>query len=126
MRRQGQRQWAVGVLEEDGVAAQGVDRRRLDAAVAVGRQVVGAQGVDRDQDDRRAWETTAPAIRRQPASGAAQRIGHDRPVAAARGGQENCQQDRRESASGSWLRAHRPRSRRSWASMPRARSTSGP
>ena len=38
-------------LEEDGVAPQGVDRRRLDAAVAVGRQVVGAQGVDRDQEN---------------------------------------------------------------------------
>src|SRR5262249_10920645 len=38
------------------------DRRRVDEAIPVDRQVIGAQGVDRDQDHRRAGgEGDAPA-----------------------------------------------------------------
>ena len=46
---------------------EAVELRRLDGAVAVGGQVVGAKGVDRDQDDGRAGEgdrlRTLPAAR---------------------------------------------------------------
>ena len=52
VRREGQRRVAVGPLEEDGVLPEGVEGRRLHPPVAVGRQVVRAQGVDRDQDHR--------------------------------------------------------------------------
>ncbi len=53
VRRQGHRVVAVGSLEQQGVAAQRVDGRRRHAAIAVGRQVIGAQRVDRDQHHRR-------------------------------------------------------------------------
>ncbi len=43
----------VGVLEQPRVFDEGVDERRADLRVAVRRQVVGAQRVDRDQDDGR-------------------------------------------------------------------------
>src|SRR6185436_8464475 len=52
--RKRQRRRRVGVREEDRVAAQRVQVRRLDPLVAVCRQVVRAQGVDGDQDDGRA------------------------------------------------------------------------
>ena len=53
VRRERERRVAVRVLEHDRVALQPFDRRRLDPLVAVGRQAVGAQGVDRHQHDRR-------------------------------------------------------------------------
>lgn len=45
---------ADGALEENRVLAQRIESRRLDALVTVGRQMVGAQRVDGDQDDLRA------------------------------------------------------------------------
>jgi hypothetical protein len=44
----------VGVGEEDRVAAERVEVRRLDFVVAVHRQAIGAQGVDGDEDHRSA------------------------------------------------------------------------
>ena len=44
----------VRVAEEDGVIAEGVEGGSGDAGVAVGREVVGAEGIDGDEDDRRA------------------------------------------------------------------------
>jgi hypothetical protein len=54
VRRQRHRAVRVRVLEEDAVAAQRVDVRRLDFRVAIRRQAIGAQRVDGDEDDRRA------------------------------------------------------------------------
>ena len=51
MCRQGERSVGVGPLEEDRVGAQAVDGRGVDPVVAVGRQPIGAQGIDRDEDD---------------------------------------------------------------------------
>src|SRR5215471_20035152 len=56
MRRQRQRDLGDGVLEDDRVAGERVERRRLDALVTVGREVVGAKRVHTDQDDRRVGE----------------------------------------------------------------------
>ncbi len=53
VRRKGERRRRIGALVEDAVPPHGVDGRRLHPLVAVGRQVVRPQGVDRDQDDRR-------------------------------------------------------------------------
>ena len=53
VRRQGERDVAVGLLEEDGLSSQGRERRRFDARVAVERQVIRAEGVDDDEEDRR-------------------------------------------------------------------------
>ncbi len=52
--RERERSRRIGVLEKDGVAPQGIDRRGLHTLVAIGRQVVGTQGVDGDDDDGRA------------------------------------------------------------------------
>jgi hypothetical protein len=52
----------VGVLEEDGVLAESIEVRRLNTAIAVGRQVVGAKRVDRDEDDWGAAEDEAPLL----------------------------------------------------------------
>ena len=48
-----QRHVAVGVLEDDGIPGQCVQRRRRDAPVSIRREVVRAEGVDGDQDDGR-------------------------------------------------------------------------
>jgi hypothetical protein len=42
----------VGILEEDGVFAENVQVRGLNARVTVGRQAVGPQRVHRNEDDR--------------------------------------------------------------------------
>ena len=57
---QGQGDVGVRVLEEDRLLAEAVEVRGLHARVAVGRQVVGAQGVDGDEDDGRARELRRP------------------------------------------------------------------
>ena len=49
---------AVDALEEDGVAPQSVDVGGFDLAVTVGREVVRTQGIDRDEDHRRAREAS--------------------------------------------------------------------
>src|ERR1700682_529510 len=53
MRDEGERALRVSALEEDGVVAEGVDRGRGHARVAVCRQGIGAGRVGRDDDDRR-------------------------------------------------------------------------
>ncbi len=52
----GERQGGVGVgaPEEDRIASQGIDGGGLHLLVAVGRQTIGAQRVDRDENDGRA------------------------------------------------------------------------
>ena len=52
-RRFGPRCLAVGALEDDGFRGEPVDARRDRAAEAVGAEVVGAEGVDENQDQRR-------------------------------------------------------------------------
>ncbi len=69
VRRQRHRARAVGVLEEDGVAEEPVEVRRLEIAAAVGRQVVCTQRIDGDEHHGRARE------RRRPSSAA--RRGHE-------------------------------------------------
>jgi hypothetical protein len=54
-----QRDVAVRFLEEDGVLAKGGHVRRLDPAIAVHREVVGPEGVDRDDDNRCVREAEA-------------------------------------------------------------------
>ncbi len=88
-----QRLWRVRirVIEHDAVGGKRVDCRRLDLGVAVDRQVIGAQRVDRDQDDRSAdWRgrpRVAPAADRREGSarrgqnkdeGVSKRTGHKR------------------------------------------------
>jgi hypothetical protein len=53
MRRERERHGRVGVLEKDGVVAERVDRRRLHVFVPIGGQMIGAERVDGDEDDRR-------------------------------------------------------------------------
>ena len=53
VRDERQRTVRVGVLVQDGVGAQTVERRRLDLRVPIRRKVIGAEGVDGDEDDRR-------------------------------------------------------------------------
>jgi len=50
---------AVGALEEDGVPAEAVEVGGGTRRVPVGRKVVRAEGVDRDEDERRAREARA-------------------------------------------------------------------
>ena len=50
VRRQSQGNRRQGVLEDHGVLLQGVEARRLDVAIPVCGQVVGAEGVDRHED----------------------------------------------------------------------------
>ena len=52
--RQRLRRVRVGALEHDAVCGKRVDGGRLHLRVAVGRQMIGAQRVDRDEDDRSA------------------------------------------------------------------------
>ena len=52
VRRQRLRRVGVGALEDDAVGRERIDRRRLHLLVAVRRQVIGPQRVDRDEDDR--------------------------------------------------------------------------
>ncbi len=49
----GRRHRSDGVLEDDGLLGEGVDPRRRVAEVAVGTQMVGPRGVERDEDDVR-------------------------------------------------------------------------
>jgi hypothetical protein len=51
--REGHGTRAVGMPEQDRFAPQAVEVRRLDTAVAVGGQMIGAQRVDGDDDDGR-------------------------------------------------------------------------
>ena len=53
VRRERERHVRVGVREEDGIVAEPVEVRGLDAGVAVRGEVIRAQGVDRDHDHRR-------------------------------------------------------------------------
>jgi hypothetical protein len=48
-------------LEEDAVSRQRINRRRADLGVAVGRQSIRPQRIDRDQDDRSFSGRTASA-----------------------------------------------------------------
>jgi hypothetical protein len=50
------------VLEEDAVRAQAIDGGSLDAAVAVSRQAIRAQRVDRDQEHRRLVRRARQAV----------------------------------------------------------------
>src|SRR5215471_7541560 len=62
--RQSQRDVAVGVLEKDTVASQRIDRRCLDPRITVSGKMIGSQGIDRDQDDRRPRkDATAATVR---------------------------------------------------------------
>ena len=83
VRGEGQRTLAVGVLEEYRVALQGVDVRGLHPGVAVGGEVVGAEGVDGDQDHGSARELRrtggsrpAPGRQGQEDEGQARSHGH--------------------------------------------------
>src|SRR5207245_10998411 len=51
---------AVDVLEDDPLPGEDIDRRRAAPRVAVNRQVVGAQGVDRHEHDRRVGKRPGP------------------------------------------------------------------
>ena len=70
VRRKGERHVAVRPLEEDRVVPEGRERGRLDPAVAVEGEPVGAERVDADEDDGRAREAEA---RRPAVSGRSQR-----------------------------------------------------
>ena len=86
MRGQRQRHLAVRVLEEHGVAREGVEGRRLDAAVSIRRQVVGPQRVDRDEDDRRG--RPPPAGRREHGEERGRRRDAPTPAQRTRNGAE--------------------------------------
>src|SRR5213594_4020111 len=68
MRRQRQRTVTVEIVEDDPVAAEAVEDQRVAVPVTVQRKVIGAQGVDRDEDhrcvaiDARRRRTVATAI----------------------------------------------------------------
>ena len=51
VRRKRERTVAVGVVEQDRIALESVDVGRHDLGVTVGGEMIGAQRVDRDQDD---------------------------------------------------------------------------
>src|SRR5438552_5537220 len=51
MRRPGERNLRDGALEENAIAREGIGRRGLHLFCAVATDVVGANGVDRDQND---------------------------------------------------------------------------
>lgn len=67
VRRKRHRAMAVDALEEDRVAPQSVDVGCFDLAVTVGREVVRTQGIDRDEDHRRAREASGGGV--APAGG---------------------------------------------------------
>ena len=73
MRRQRFGRVGIGALEQDAVGRQPVDRRRLHTLVAVGREVIRAQRIDRDHDhrsaDRRRRARVPPAACRRQAHG---------------------------------------------------------
>ena len=53
VRWQRERNVCIRVLEENRIGAKAIDVRRLDLLVSVRREMIGAQGVDGDDDDRR-------------------------------------------------------------------------
>ena len=70
-----QRNRRVGALEEDTLFGEPIEGRGRDTIVSVGREVVGAQSVDREDDDRM-WSNGA-----EPRAFA---VGRSRPTAAQR------------------------------------------
>jgi len=52
-----------GVIERHGIVRERVDVRRRDILLAVQREMIGAQRIDRDQDHRRAGMLQAELFR---------------------------------------------------------------
>ena len=71
VRGQGERDMAVGVLEQDRVFAQAIEMGRLDALVSICGKMIGAQGVNRDEHDRGLREPE-PRLRARAAGHACQ------------------------------------------------------
>jgi hypothetical protein len=70
--RQSERVVAERPLEQDRVGGEGVDGGGADAAVTVGRQVIGAQRVDRDEHERAPQRRRGPRL---PAAGSREEQG---------------------------------------------------
>ena len=74
VRRQRQRALAVDILEDNTPAREAIDRGRRAGAIAVRREMIGSERIDRDEDDRRARNTspaTGGGVRLQAAPKAA-------------------------------------------------------